>query len=83
MYIPVNPSFTIYMWGVRGSTLHGHVYMVYVKQICAIDVHRVSHNVAYCSEKIAPVHLKSKPLEKRPKTIHQLNMYFFLLLNPL
>ena len=34
--------------------------MVYVKQICAIDVHRVSHNVAYCSEKITPVHLKSK-----------------------
>ena len=26
-YTPVNPSFTIYEWGVSGSTLHGHVCM--------------------------------------------------------
>ena len=25
MYTPVNPSFTIYKWGVRGSLLHGNM----------------------------------------------------------
>ena len=29
MYSPVNPSFTIFKRGARGSTLHGHVSMVY------------------------------------------------------
>ena len=28
MYTPVNPSFTIYKWGVRGSFLHGHVFVM-------------------------------------------------------
>ena len=28
MYTPVNPSFTIYKWGVRGCTLNGHVSMM-------------------------------------------------------
>ena len=28
IYIPVNPSFTIYNWGVRGSTIHGLVSMM-------------------------------------------------------
>ena len=28
MYTPVNPSFTIYKWGVRGSSLHGHVFVI-------------------------------------------------------
>ena len=28
MYIPVNPSFTIYKWGVRGSGSHGHVIVM-------------------------------------------------------
>ena len=28
MYTPVNPSFTIYKWGVRGCSLHGHVIMI-------------------------------------------------------
>ena len=28
MYIPVNPSFTIKKWGVRGSSLHGHGCMM-------------------------------------------------------
>ena len=28
MDTPVNPSFTIYKWGVRGSSLHGHVFMM-------------------------------------------------------
>ena len=31
MYIPVNPSFTIIKWGLRGSKLHRHVFMM-VKQ---------------------------------------------------
>ena len=28
MNTPVNPSFTISKWGVRGSSLHGHVCMM-------------------------------------------------------
>ena len=28
MYTPVNPKFTI-KWGVRGSTLHGHVVSLF------------------------------------------------------
>ena len=28
MRTPVNPSFTIYKWGVRGSSLHGHVFVM-------------------------------------------------------
>ena len=28
MYTPVNPSFTIYKWGVRGSSLHGNVFVM-------------------------------------------------------
>ena len=31
MYTPVNPSFTIYKWGVTGCTLHGHVSMMKLK----------------------------------------------------
>ena len=27
MYTPVNPSFTIYKWGFRGSKLYGHVFV--------------------------------------------------------
>ena len=30
MYTPVNPKFTIYKWGVRGYTLHGHVSIMNV-----------------------------------------------------
>ena len=28
MYTPVNPSFTIYTWGVRGVFVHGHVFVM-------------------------------------------------------
>ena len=28
MYTVVNPSFTMQEWGVRGSSLHGHVSMM-------------------------------------------------------
>ena len=28
MYTPVNPSFTILKWGVRGSSFHRHVIMM-------------------------------------------------------
>ena len=28
MYTPVNPSFTIYKWEVRGSSFHGHVFVM-------------------------------------------------------
>ena len=31
MYTPVNPSFTILKWGVRGSSLHGLVYVMNFK----------------------------------------------------
>ena len=30
MYTPVNPSFTIYKWGLMGYTLHGHVILMYM-----------------------------------------------------
>ena len=62
MHTPVNPSFTIEKWGVRGSSLHGHVimmnYLSIVKRsacavwyvICAFGFHisnvRVSHDAA-------------------------------------
>ena len=29
LYIPVNPSFTILKWGVRGCSLHGLVIVMY------------------------------------------------------
>ena len=28
MYTPVNPSFTIYKWGLRGSKLHRRVFVM-------------------------------------------------------
>ena len=28
MYTPVNPSFTLCKWGVRGSSLHGIVFVM-------------------------------------------------------
>ena len=28
MYTPVNPSFTINKWDLRGSSLHGHVFVM-------------------------------------------------------
>ena len=28
MYTPVNPSFTIKKWGLRGSNLYGHVFVM-------------------------------------------------------
>ena len=27
-YTPANPSFAILMWGIRGYTLHGHVFLM-------------------------------------------------------
>ena len=30
MYTPVNPSFTIQNWGLRGSELYRHVFLVFV-----------------------------------------------------
>ena len=29
MYTPVNPSFSIQKWGVRGCSLHGLVFVMY------------------------------------------------------
>ena len=31
MYTPVNPSFTIYKWGVRGYKSHRHVFLMVKK----------------------------------------------------
>ena len=28
MYTPVNPSFTVYKWGLRGSTFYEHVFVM-------------------------------------------------------
>ena len=36
MYTPVNPSFTILKWGVRGSTFHGYISMMPRCNACLI-----------------------------------------------
>ena len=43
MVTPVHPSFTIQMWGVRGYSLHGLVFVISVNQfkICSILHRRV------------------------------------------
>ena len=41
MYTPVNPNFTILKWGVRGSSLHGHVIMM---PTALIDLLKMSHD---------------------------------------
>ena len=33
MYTPVNPSFTIYKWGVRGCSLHGRVFVMRITDL--------------------------------------------------
>ena len=33
MYTPVNPSFTIKKWGLRGSTLYRHVFVMRSKEV--------------------------------------------------
>ena len=40
MYTPVNPSFTILKWGVRGNSLHGHVFVM--SEIIRKEFHIVS-----------------------------------------
>ena len=32
MHTPVNPSFTLYKWGFRGSKLYSHVFVMCIKQ---------------------------------------------------
>ena len=32
IYTPVNPSFTIYKWGLRGSKLYSHVFVMVVRK---------------------------------------------------
>ena len=34
IYTPVNPSFTIWKWGLRGSTLYWHVFMMDHSTVC-------------------------------------------------
>ena len=38
MYTPVHPSFTIYKWGVRRCTFHGHVCMMSVRILMAVKM---------------------------------------------
>ena len=58
MYTPVNPSFTIYKWGLRGSTLYRHVFVMSLKLSLAVWfcslfklihklVQRVAHFILY------------------------------------
>ena len=54
MYIPVNLSFTILKWGVRGSTLHGHVSMILssifiatTRSVIILSVHITLENCRY------------------------------------
>ena len=56
MYTPVNPRFTIYKWGVRGSSLHGHVFvMPTITFDSRIFLHCsfVSHTALYSSYNVA------------------------------
>ena len=38
MYSSVNPSFTILKWGVRGSSLHGHVFVMFCFVVAMCDL---------------------------------------------
>ena len=33
MYTPVNPSFTMEKWGIRGSILYRYVYVIFLSAI--------------------------------------------------
>ena len=35
MYTPVNPRFTIEKWGLRGSKLYRHVFVMYSKEFAS------------------------------------------------
>ena len=43
MYTAVNPSFTIQNWGLRGSKLYMHVFMMYI--FCSGDVFFVEDKI--------------------------------------
>ena len=50
-YTPLHPSFTIYKWGARGSSLHGHVCMV-------------KFNSAYFISNVSQTHLHAHVYER-------------------
>ena len=54
MYTPVNPSFIILKWGVRGSTLFGHVSMMINKAIFTLSPRNI---LPYLARTIFPVTL--------------------------
>ena len=58
MYTPVNPSFSIYKWGVRGPKLYRHVFVMTLFQ----TEHSISYKTAYAQRRLgsacaaAPAH---------------------------
>ena len=38
MYIPENPSFSKLMWGLRGYTFHGHIFLMIGVFVCSVKV---------------------------------------------
>ena len=57
MYTPVNPSFTIQKWGVRGYSLHGHVFMMVYsdKLLCMLSLEQTFQPAASNSELVISV----------------------------
>ena len=57
MYTPVNPSFTIYKWGVRGYKTHGHVILMveYLEDIFSDDEASCVRVEKLCPEDLSTV----------------------------
>ena len=43
MYTPVNPSFTIYKWGLSGSKLYRYVFVMYFRSVHVIYEGKLGH----------------------------------------
>ena len=57
MYTPVNPGFTLKKWGLRGSTLYRHVFVMCHKRRMRTCLNRILFVIGihyYTSEYIVP-----------------------------
>ena len=67
MYTPVNPSFTIYQWGLRGSKLYRYVFVMTIEGQIAdhlILVYTVCSGLSVRNLNINPVNAILSPLRK-------------------
>ena len=61
IYTPVNPSFTIWKWGLRGSKLYRHVFMMHLLNLYSMGlVHRSMSSVHTFTLDYLPVLVKLK-----------------------